>query len=219
MFKISKRDLKMLLVLGGLLAFLLLYFWVVTPFQEKADQTEAKVAELETQVAKLEELYANLSNYEMGIANFKEEIADDLEAYPGGVEYEDFLVYLLDVEYNTGLALESVTFDEPSMIAQFDCEVTVDGEPQTRSVSAWRTGATVGGKQNYPELKNSINYLYDTESLTALDSVTVNFDSSTGELSALYTISKYYMTWDGSAYNPLPVPAVDKGISDLFGTT
>lgn len=219
MLKVSKRDVKMLLVLGGLLAFLLLYFWVFTPFQEKADQAEAKVAELETQVAKLEELYANLSTYEMGIANFKEEIADDLQAYPGGVEYEDFLVYLLDVENHTGLALESVTFQEPSVISQFDCEVTADGETVTRPVTAWRTGATVGGHQTYPELKTSIDYLYDTDTLTALDSVTVNFDSSTGELSALYSISKYYMTWDGSSYSPLPVPAADKGISDLFGTT
>ena len=62
--RISKRDLKFLLALVGLLAFLALYFLVAQRYQSKTDSVRASVSVLEPQVAELEGYHQNLTTYE-----------------------------------------------------------------------------------------------------------------------------------------------------------
>lgn len=217
--KISKRDIKLLLILAGLLIFLLLYFTMFTHYQEKSAEVHTAISELEPQLAALEEQYLNLATYEQGIEDSRTAIAEQLTHYPADIENEDFLVYLLDMEKKVGLTMDSVSFDEPGLLLEFPCDVEQDGELKRADLSAYRTGVVMTCTLNYPQLKQGIQYLYDSQQRTALDSVSLSYNAETGGLSGSFSISKYYINWDGAVYEPAIMPKTSKGVSDLFGTT
>ena len=81
--KIAKRDLKLLLILAGLLVFLLLYMLVFNPLQTKIDAVEARNAQLSAQVEDLEAKYLRMAEYEDGIKNY-------LDGY---LPYDEFIEY------------------------------------------------------------------------------------------------------------------------------
>lgn len=217
--KVSKRDIKLLLILGGLLSFLLLYFCVFTPFQEKTDTVKQEIATMEPQLAEMELHYKKLATYEQGVKEARSGIDDELKRYPTKIENEDFLSYLMDWEKKIGFNIDSVAFDEPGLLNQFSCVVDQNGEDLTTQVSAYRTGVTAAGEITYPQMKEAIDYFYASLENTALDSVSVSFNAETGLLTGSFGISKYYIGWQDAPYAPKPLPYVSKGVADPFGTT
>ena len=215
---ISKRDLNFLLALLGLVTFLALYFLVSQRFQEKADTINASADTLRPQLTELEERYANLPTYEQGIADYRATIADTLAQYPAGVEDEDFLVYLLGMETETGLQMQSVSFDMPAVLLQFPCEVERDGQAAAADVTAWRTGAVMTGTLTYPQLKKAIDYLSASRQRTGLDALSVSYNAESGGLTATFTVAKYLMAWDGKPNSPAEIPRLSLGTANLFGT-
>lgn len=215
---ISKRDLNFLLALLGLVAFLALYFFVSQSFQEKADAINASADTLRPQLTELEDRLANLPTYEQGIADYRAAITDTLAQYPAGVEEEDFLVYLLGMESETGLQMQSVSFDTPAVLLQFPCEVERDGQAAAADVTAWRTGAVMTGTLTYPQLKKAIDYLYASRQRTGLDALSVSYNAESGGLTATFTVAKYLMAWDGKANSSAEMPQLNLGTANLFGT-
>lgn len=216
--KITKRDLNFLLALAGLLIFLALYFLVAQNYQQLTESKTAAVAALEPRLTELEKHNANLTNYEQETEISKENIAMTLKEYPAKIENEDFLVYLLNLESNIGLVMQSVSFDAPTVILQFPCDVEVDGEITTMDVTALRTGAVMTCTLNYTQLKRAIDYLYASGDRTALNSLSVSYNAATGGLTATFSIAKYLIEWEGAPYVSAEMPRRNVGTPNLFGS-
>lgn len=217
--RISQRDAKLLFVLGGLLIFLILYMGVVTPLQEKTEQVQADIEVLAPELAALEAYQQELPAHERETAQLAETLQAELARYPAAVKEEDFLVYLLDLEAATGAVMDSVTFTAPEIALQFPCIVQQDGKTVTADVTAYRTGVTMTNALNYPQLKHSLAYIYDSPMQAALDEVSVSYNAETGNLNGSFTLSRSAISWSGAEYIPAELPAADKGVFDPFGTT
>ncbi len=217
--KIAKRDQKLLLVLAGLLVFLLLYMLVFNPLQSRTEELKAQNAQLSAQVADLEAKYQRMAEYETGILNGRENVKNTLKNFPADVKEEDFLSYLLTMEARQGIQMESVSFNYPELLQQFDMMVMKDGQDTAIPANAYRTSTVMTGTLTYPQVKNVINYLYSSEKQTGLESTTLTYDAQSGMLTGTFQLSKYFVNWEGAEYVPEPVPVVDIGLSDLFGTT
>ena len=217
--KIAKRDLKLLLILAGLLVFLLLYLLVFNPLQTKIDEVEARNAELSAQVEDLEAKYLRLAEYEEGIKASSETVKEILESFPGAVKEEDILSYLLTMESRQGIRMESVTFNEPELVQEFNMMTQVDGQDVAVPAGAYRASTVMTGSLNYPQAKNVINYFYESDKQTTLENATLTYNAESGKLTGTFQLAKYFVNWDGAEYVPERVPVVDMGLQDLFGTT
>ena len=217
--KIAKRDLKLLLILAGLLVFLLLYLLVFNPLQTKIDEVEARNAELSAQVEDLEAKYLRMAEYEEGIQASRAYVKETLKSLPGDVKEEDILSYLLTMESRQGIRMESVTFVKPELVQQFNLMTEVDGQDVAIPAGAYRASTVMTGTLNYPQAKNVINYLYDRDKQTTLENATLTYNAETGKLAGSFELSKYFIDFDGAEYVPERVPVVDIGLKDLFGTT
>ena len=217
--KIAKRDLKLLLILAGLLVFLLLYMLVFNPLQTKTDAVEARNAQLSAQVEDLEAKYLRMAEYEDGIKNSREFVKETLKSFPGDVKEEDILSYLLTMEARQGIRMQSVTFNDPELVQQFNMMTQVDGQDVAVPANAYRATTVMTGTLNYPQAKNVINYLYDSDKQTTLKSVTLSYNAEGGKLLGTFELAKYFVNFDGAEYVPERVPVVDIGLQDLFGTT
>ncbi len=219
--KVSQSEKQLLLVLGGLLCFILLYFFAYTPLQEQTEQKNAEIATLAPEVAQLEDYLLHLDEYEQGIIDYATEIDEAISHYPNRLEDEDELIYLLNMKNTLGLDLFSVGFDDPSLLMEFPCRIpSYDGtEPEVKDIQVYRTGTNVSAYMSYQGLKQTIDYLYNSYTRTTLDSLTVDYDMESGKLLSTLAISKYYIEWEGVPYMPSPLPDVSYGTYDPFGSS
>ena len=217
--KIAKRDLKLLLILAGLLVFLLLYMLVFNPLQTKISDVKAENAKLSEQVADLEAKYLRMAEYEEGIMASRAYVKETLKSFPGDVKEEDILSYLLTMEARQGIRMETVTFIKPELVQQLKMMTQVDGQDVAVPAGAYRASTVMTGTLTYPQAKNVINYLYESDKQTTLEKVTLTYNAETGKLTGNFDLSKYLINFDGAEYVPERVPVVDIGLKDLFGTT
>ena len=217
--KIAKRDLKLLLILAGLLVFLLLYLLVFNPLQTKISDVKAENAQLTAQVEDLEAKYLRMAEYEDGIMASRAYVKETLKSFPGDVKEEDILSYLLTMEARQDIRMESVTFIKPALVQQLNLMTQVDGQDVAVPAGAYRATTVMTGTLTYPQAKSVINYLYGSDKQTTLENVTLTYNTETGKLAGIFELSKYFINFDGAEYVPERVPVVDIGLKDLFGTT
>lgn len=217
--KLAKRDVKLLLVLAGLLIFLAAYLLVFNPFQERTAAVKARISELQPQVQALEEDYLRLPEYEDGIKTSRAKVEDLLKAFPGDVKEEDVLSYLLTMEAREKIRMESVTFLDPELVRQFDAVVEKDGQDVPEAMNVYRSSTVMTGTMSYPQAKSVIDYFYDSPKQTNLENAALTFNAETGLLTGTFQLAKYFVTWDGAEYKPERVPSTSLGLHDLFGTT
>ncbi len=217
--KIAKRDVKLLLILAGLLVFLLLYMLVFNPVQDRIAEVEAKNTELSAQVQDLEAKYLRMGEYEEGIKASRENVKEALKGLPADVKEEDILSYLLTMEAREDIRMESVTFNPPELVQEFDMMIQKDGQDVAVPAGAYRASTVMTGSLTYPQAKNVIDYFYESAKQTSLENTTLTYNAESGKLTGTFQLAKYFVNWDGAEYVPERVPVVDIGLSDLFGTT
>ena len=216
---ISKRDAKLLLILLGIIILLVGYLAVYNPYVGKTETVEAESAALQPELAELQGYYSNLDSYYAGIDDAADTVQEELEKYPSDVRPEDLIMYVISLEDKIGLDITSIVFSGVDPIITFQTvDENEDGTYAVRDVSAFRSGMTVSCSLGYQEMKDMIDYLADTPLRTALDTVSVSFNSETGKLVGTATINKYFVAGADEEYVATEVPTVPIGTDDIFGT-
>lgn len=216
---ISKRDAKLLLILLGIVILLVAYLAVYNPYISKTDAVRAEADALRPQLSELQGYYANLDAYNAGIDECADTMSTQLERYPTDVRSEDLLMYAVQLQQSTGIAVQGISFTGPEVLSQFsEISKADDGTYTTRDAAAMRSGATLTMSLSYQSLKDLLDTLSGEAHRTALDNVGVTYDSETGALTGDATFYRYFITGDGDEYVRTTVPSVPLGTEDLFGT-
>ena len=159
--RIAKRDLKLLLILAGLLIFILLYMLVFNSFQSKTDAVKAKIAELEPQVQELENHYpgaevnplgawAGGTDVDTGATNRKlgSDMADSVTG--GGLHGKD--LSKADVSVNIYAFLKAQETGMPVTLCCAIGDEMVDEKPYVEIVQMAREYIqSVGGFEKFAE--------------------------------------------------------------------
>ncbi len=217
--KISKNEARLLIVLGGILLFVVLYFVVNNRVLESTEEVEAELASIQPQLLELEALYADRATYLSEIESDKLYAAEQLAQYPAGIRPQDIIVWTLDLEEAVDFDVDTLTFGEAQLVAEFPAYVSVDGADVHTDLSAYKTTSNATGQLSYEQLKSSIDYIYATKEKTALDSVSISYDAETSKLAGNFVISKFFITYPQAEYQESQMPLVPIGTDELFGST
>ncbi len=216
---ISKRDLKLVFILCGLLIFIGVYVGVYTKFDSKTVQLQADIADLQLRLEQLQGYYENLSFYEDGIASSRKEIEKKLDEYPNDVRAEDGIMYADKLEKEVGITISSAVFSEPEAIMELRGVLeNEDGSYQVTNFNAVYTAIDYTCTLNYQQLKNMIYYVNHTKNLTKLNNVSISYDATTGELAGNVAVDKYFIRGADANYYPTEVPSMRMGTKNIFGT-
>ena len=90
--KLSKKDVKILLMFFGVLFLVLSYFFVYKPQMEEASQIEAQNVPLQERLDQLLEMAKNREFYEQETESMKQEIEEYCRNFPASVKQEDGIV-------------------------------------------------------------------------------------------------------------------------------
>lgn len=215
---ISTRDKKLLLILLGVLVFLAAYLLVYNRFTEKADATREEIAALSPRLMVLRSHEANVNAYQNEIDQISGAVEAALAEFPSDVRTEDLILYGSGLESAVGMTVSAMAFSPAEVISRFNVpRAGEDGGVELIPYAALRTGLTVEGELNYTEFKRLVNYIYSTVQRTSLESVSLNYNAESGELSAAAQLAKYFVCGEEYVYEATRVPSFQAGVSDPFG--
>jgi hypothetical protein len=213
--KLSLRDVNMILVAVGLVLLVAAYFLVYRNFSEKNAELDTQYTERSAHLKELQGYYDHLKEYEKGTAEGKSNISVNLSRLPRGIRSEDFLVYIMDSTKAVGADLNTVNFNNEAEIARFS--TVIDNKKQ--ECIGYQMSAAFNAQMNYNQLKNYLDYIYNqSEKITFVDNFVVTYNGDSSSLNTTFGLSKYYITYDGGEYIPVPVPNVAIGVNDPFHT-
>ena len=240
-FAISKRDKCLLIGLVGVVFLLLAWLYGATPLQEKTAVLQTENVALKAKADLYQAINANLPTYEEGIVKMENTITDITNSYPAYISREDEILFLANMEntYVSDIAVENITMSAVEEIvanvqveAQDTEQITQDTEQITQDAATATQEAVEGGPEihmyrqpvnynfrcTYKGMKDMIAHLYAQTDKKCIESVTLAYDSSTGNLMGAMDLNQYYMTGTDKNYQPTSVPTVPKGVSDVFHT-
>ena len=215
--QITTKDKKLILMVGGLALFLIVYSYIFRPMQEKTFQMQSEIERLERECRELEIQNTNMEAYEEQIIEYRAAIADAMKLFPVDVKEEDVMSYLLKLQDKNEIELMSVAFNEPLTVVNFDGVISADGEDKMVHMIGQQVSTTASAELTYAKLKDVLNYIYETQTQTTLESVTVVYDSKKELLNGSFDFSRYTLNYDEAEYKPEKLPEVDLGKEDLFG--
>ncbi len=212
---LSLRDVNMILVVVGLVILIATYFLVFRSFSEKNAELDTQYTERSAHLKELQGYYDHLKEYEKGTAEGKSNISANRARRPRGMRSEDFLVYIMDSTKAVNAELSTVNFNNSNEISRFS--TVIDGKKQ--ECTGYQMSAAFSAQMNYNQLKNYLDYIYNqSENITFVDNFVVTYNGENSVLNTTFGLSKYFITFDGSEYVPVPVPNVPIGVSDPFHT-
>ena len=230
--KLSKRDLKFILMLLGLVIVVASYYLVYTPAVERTEAIEAQNAELQTQVSRLEELDANKAEYEKSIIDMNEEIAALTAEFPAATKEEDgvYFAHLMEQNVVGDVSISAVTLGNPEVVLVTEVvngatEESTDAATVEGGVAAtvseytmYRTRNAFVYSTGYNGLKNLVNTINHQMDKITIQTLSVSYDTGTGLLSG--TVDTNFFTMEGTEreYSKPNLPNVNEGTSNIFKT-
>jgi len=218
MKNLSKRDLKLLLILGAVLLFIIVYMAAYLPLSDKADAAEQEAAALRPQLTELQGYYANLDNYNQGIDDASDTIKSTLKKYPTDVRTEDLVEYATGLERKLKIDLTAIDFTEPTLQKQFTTlRREADQSISATDRSAYSIGEILSCDLSYQEMKDLADAIAKSDDRSSLETMEISYNAETGQLTGSVSLNKYFIT-DDFTYHATQTPSVELGREDLFGT-
>lgn len=218
--KISRRDIKILIVLAGVLILLLSYLLVYKNFTDKKEAADAEIAQLQPELDQLRQYEAHKQEYLEGTETAKANISAVLSQLPSSVLLEDQVVFAKNMEDDMGVNITEEDFEEPITVEQFKGVTldTIDDPSSQIDMTAYKKPVTITADMDYDQFKDSMDYVFDHDGLMGFDSITADYDSEKQLISVTLAANSYYLAYEGAPEESHDVPDVGTGVTDPFGT-
>ena len=215
---ISKRDLKLLLILFGIIIFIICYFSVYLEYTEKSYRLLDDIDFYEADLAELRAYESMLPQYTAMINETRELILQAQSGYAAEIKSEDLIMYAVNLLSETGVTANSYSFIQPVEIMTVQTLTENENGSYTfQPRTAYKTGITMNVSMTYAQMKNLVEQVYSEGSRTSLNSLSLSYNSATGLLFGSVTINKIFLSGEEWEYEPMPIPDMRTGIPNPFG--
>lgn len=220
---VSKRDIQLLVGFAGVLLVVLTYFFVFTKFQEKTDLIKADNLVLKEEVDKLESLNLQHKIFMGKMEEYQTLISQMRDTYDVGYLTEDDIMYIVNMEKKetNQVKVPYLNMSGPTLVVA--PETTVVGEmgvaPTDDGVALYQAPMNFGIQITYEGFKNMVSYLYSNGGRKNLESVSLMFDSGTGQLTGTVVLNRYFLSNTDKVYEPYEIPMMQLGTDNIFKTT
>lgn len=190
------------------------------------DEIDEMMAHYPSAIARTDEI--------MFLANMEKSYADDLIVESIAMATPEEVVAVVESEVDTS-ATDAATGQAQADTAAADAVAAIDGETVDPTYQGELNVTLASPKANmdihlfkqpvsftfrctYSGAKDMITYLFDQVDRKGIDTMNLAFDSETGNLMGTMNLNQYYMVGTGKDYQPLAIPAMNRGVEDVFHT-
>ncbi|MCL2638868.1 MAG: hypothetical protein FWD48_10940 [Oscillospiraceae bacterium] len=215
---ISKRDIKMILILFGIVIFVLCYFLVYLPLTEENQYLFEDIEDAEFELTRLKAIEREVAGYREAIQNSEDFILALQAEYPADIHAADLIMYVVELQEAVGVETGGITFIQPvDLMTVRGLTENEKGGFSFSTYNAFRTGINVSCSLTYQQLKDLINYVNDDSSKTSLHSISLSYNSSTGLLYGNMVVNKSFLSTHDMEYIAAQVSDMNVGLPNPFG--
>lgn len=240
--KLKKSDINILLIALGLAIAAIAYFFVFTKLNEKTDAMKANNAVLQQEVDRLQELANNKQQYLDDTAAMLDKIEEIKAQFAAAYKPEDEVLYVRDLEKNFDASAKTVAMPGTAPMEVVQSEVAAQPEPAadaavdataedaavTASVDTstaaapeillYQTPVTINFVASYNSVKDIVKRLNTDEMRKSIESLSLAFDSETGDLTGTMLFNMYSLTGTDVTYTTPEIPGVTFGTNNIFNS-
>jgi len=240
--KLKKSDINILLIALGLAIAAIAYFFVFTKLNEKTDAMKANNAALQQEVDRLQELANNKQQYLDDTAAMLDKIEEIKAQFAAAYKPEDEVLYVRDLEKNFDASAKTVAMPGTAPMEVVQSEVAAQPEPAadaavdataedaavTASVDTstaaapeillYQTPVTINFVASYNSVKDIVKRLNTDEMRKSIETLSLAFDSETGDLTGTMLFNMYSLTGTDVTYTTPEIPGVTFGTNNIFNS-
>ena len=227
--KISKREVKLLLGFFGILIAFLAYQFGFTKMNKEAERISNECASMEKEIADLQAKLEKKDFYLSETERMKKEMNQMLSQFDTYVLPEDDMKFAYQEDNrNTEayLFINSMSFTDPSVL--YTTGSNTDNMPQNSNVVIsdfeyptyylYGRQTAFGLECSYKGLKTLITDVFLAGSRKGIDTISLTFDDTTGQLSGNMTMNSYFVMGLDKPYVQPDLTPVRQGTDNVFGT-
>jgi hypothetical protein len=236
---ITKTQRDLLIGLLGVLAAVLVWFLVASPYKQKAEALKTENEELKPKYEEYQEVVANIEDYRTRIIDADAAKEEIIAHFPSYLEREDQIMYWATAagQFSEDMMFSNLGMGPWTLVQvdgvsgteeqQVDVELDEEGNPivsDTPAISSsnyelYTDKLQMDFQTTYDGLKHFTQYVLDQSNRNKIEKLEVHYDQATENLMGNMDLALYYLTGTGKEYVEYnPVPHVVTGASDLFLT-
>lgn len=232
----KKSDKSIILMLVGILLAAASYFFVYKNLTAETETMQKANAELRKEVEYLQELADNKQKYIDDTAAMQIKIDEIKAQFPAQYLPEDDILYMINTEDTHTAVAKSINMGTTEIVdvplpKTEAAEVTEDEETEDEDAQAvsteetvkseillYRTPVTTSLLSGYDNIKEILKQVNTDKNRKSVDTLSISFDSKSGELLSTIAMSMYSLTGTEAVYTSPKVDGVVYGTDDIFNS-
>lgn len=218
--QLQKKDIKLIIVLVGVLILVVAYFVVYRNYDQQTQDLQSQIDSLQPELQQLREYDEHKQEYLDGTEAYKENMKSIMSSLPTSVWTEDQIMLARRMEEDLDITDTSESFTDPIVVTQFKGTPLddIDNYSDQVDMTSNKYQMTLAADMDYSQMKDFLDYVYDEDYMTGLDSVNMSYDAEKADLSVSAVINQYTLSYQDAPEEDHKVPEVSKGVKDPFGT-
>lgn len=214
--KISRRDISIIMIAVGLFAAFLVFQFIFRPTMDERDEVIEERKELEAEYDSLKGVLDNQQTYVTNTTTWEAKLNKLVAGFPAYYLYEDGIMYLRGLEQSEGLNVyfDSYTVTETVLTDTYTGKVNSKDKVYAFGNSTISTSFTLG---SYADMKTMISSIYTDANPKSIESISLNFDQTNGEITGNMNLNMYSLTDGTNAYKAPTIPSLSIGLNCIFG--
>lgn len=212
---ITRKEKKMLLYAAGGLSLVLVYFFIVAPGKEERMELKNTSEALEAELAQVKAYADEQAYYEEETAVMQEEIDAVLAQFPSWITEETAIMYADMLENDTDIYIPNISIGNSNYLYTLGED---SGETAENGVSLYGTSVVYTFTVPYDDMKKVVRTIQEDEERRNVETITLSYESGSGELVGNMTVNMYAVTGTGKEYVAPNVPSMMLGTDNIFGT-
>ena len=156
---LQKKDIKLIIVLVGVLVLVIAYFAVFRTYRDKTDDLQSQIDSLQPELQQLREYDDHKQEYLDGIDAYKENAKSIMSSLPSSIWTEDQIMFLSMMEDDLDIEAQSETFTDPTVLTQFSGTPLedIDNYNDKVDMTAQKYQTTLSVNMDYNKFKDFID--------------------------------------------------------------
>lgn len=235
----GKKERDLIIGLVGVVAAILVWFLVASPYKEKTARLQSENESLKPTVEEYQAIASTLTDYQDRMVILEDEKADIISRYPSAIEREDEIMFWsnLEKEYPGEIitrdlvmsdlefvqieapeVVKAVEYDDEGNVVETQDDIANENAEKGSTILMMKLPINIKYTATYAGMKDIWTYINMQNDKNQLEAMTVEFDEATGNLRGDFDLNLYFMSGTEKEYTKTFIPMTITGQPDLFGT-
>ena len=236
MKKEKGKKIKLIISLISVGIFIYSYFVVYDNYTLKTSEAYEQVEQLKHQMIEREKKLAEEERVMESIAELEGQKQEIIDSYPVYIAKEDNFMFVEKLDKDLDMSISSLSVSEnksfyktiiPAIEDRPDTEKQEEAAKTDKKKGSATEIPTMNGFMNsismgflttYEGIKELSEYIRNNPESTAMDNISISFDSSTGALAGNLTLKRFFLTGTRKEYKTTTIEGINIGTDNIFGT-